>query len=115
MKSIQSILSNGVVSLGTYNIITHEYFMFNSLLIECVYECVYECVFQRTMRKANICFKGIPNGIIHLHSVRGRGWKYANDILQNKIQVVNTGERYETWYEIKIGYISRHVIVFILA
>ena len=41
MKSIQSILSNGVVSLGTYNIITHEYFMFNSLLIECVYACVF--------------------------------------------------------------------------
>ena len=89
MKSIQSILSNDVLALGTYNIITHEYFMFNSLLIE----CVYECVFQRTMRKANICFKGIPNGIIHLHSIRGRGPKYANDILQNKIQDVNTGKR----------------------
>ena len=44
------------------------------------------------MRKANICFKGIPNGIIHLHSIRGRGPKYANDILQNKIQDVNTGK-----------------------
>ena len=41
MKSIQSILSNDVVALGTYNIITHEYFMFNSLLIECVYTCVF--------------------------------------------------------------------------
>ena len=41
MKSIQSILGNDVVALGTYNIITHEYFMFNSLLIECVYACVF--------------------------------------------------------------------------
>ena len=62
------------------------------------------------MRKANICFKGIPNGIIYLHSIRGRGRKYANDILQNKIQVVNTGKRYETWYEIEISYISRHIV-----
>ena len=61
------------------------------------------------MRKANICFKGIPNGIIHLHSILGRGRKYANDILQNKIQVVNTGKRYETWYEIEICYISRQI------
>ena len=61
------------------------------------------------MRKANICFKGIPDGIIHLHSILGRGRKYANDILQNKTQVVNTGKRYETRYEIEISYISRHI------
>ena len=44
MKSIQSILSNDVLALGTYNIITHEYFMFNSLLIECVYVCMNVCM-----------------------------------------------------------------------
>ena len=55
MKSIQSILSNDVLALGTYNIITHEYFdVQQSPDRMCVWMCVWMCILTNNAKSEHM-------------------------------------------------------------